>query len=257
MRILENVYQTLRLYIRLRPQELFLYVFLVAMAIRRRRRADLILLSIFIGSVLIFFSIIVHPNKFYYVFWMPFLAIWFGGFLQDICGRVNSARVLQPKRISNGALLFLVAVLTVYEGKAIEGAAQPAAIRNRIQMEDMIGAGRQFDDILPEEDIKIAGNFPFYLGMPLRLNYHGRFLNEPIVSYNWNAELPEALILLLDYHERWPEIADYINEHSFVAAACIPLAKMDNLFGHEQGKKIHCCLVFASRLCARHSAGFL
>ena len=242
VKILEDAFRTLRQYISQQPHELFLYVFLVAMAIGRRRRADLILLSIFIGSVLIFFSIIAHPNKYYYVFWMPFLAIWFGGFLQDICGRVNSARVLQPKRISNGALLFLVAVLTVYEGKAIEGAAQPAAIRNRIQLEDMIGAGRQFDDILPEEDIKIAGNLPFYLGMPLRLNYHGRFLHEPIVSYNWNAELPEALILLLDYHERWPEIADYINEHSFVAAACIPLTKMDNLFGNEQGKKFTAAL---------------
>ena len=201
VKILEDAFRMLRWYISQQPHELFLCVFLVAMAIGRRRRADRILLSIFIGSVLIFFSIIAHPNKHYHVFWMPFLAIWFGGFLQDICGRVNSARVLQPKRISNGALLFLVAVLMVYERKAIEGAAQPTAIRNRIQLEDMIGAGRQFDDILPEEDIKIAGNLPFYLGMPLRLNYHERFLNEPIVSYNWNAELPEALILLLDYHE--------------------------------------------------------
>ncbi len=237
VRILENVYQTLRLYIiRPRPQELLLYIFLVAMAIGRRRRADLILLSIFIGSVLIFFSISAHPNKFYYVFWMPFLAIWFGGFSQDICGRINSAKVFQPKRISNGALLFLVAVLTVYEGQAIEGAAQPTAIRNRIQLEDMIGAGRQLNDILPEEDIKIAGNFPFYLGMPLRLNYHGRHLNEPIFSYNWNAELPEALIFLLGYHERWLEIANYINLHSFVAAECIPSADLYSYFGWEQGQ---------------------
>ena len=64
-----------------------------------------------------------------------------------------------------------------------------------------------------------------------------RHLNEPIFSYNWNAEFPEALILLLDYHERWPDIADYINEHSFAAAECIPLGDMDNLFGHEQGKQ--------------------
>ena len=242
VRILENAYLLLRRYFHQQPQELFLYIFLIAMAIGRRKRVDLILLSIFIGSVLIFGIIMAHHNKYYFVFWMPFLAIWFGSFVQGICRQIKGAGIIQPKRISNGALLFLVAVLTVYEGKAIEGAAQPAAIRNRIQLEDMIGAGRQFDDILPEEDIKIAGNLPFYLGMPLRLNYHGRFLHEPIVSYNWNAELPEALILLLDYHERWPEIADYINEHSFVAAACIPLTKMDNLFGHEQGKKFTAAL---------------
>ena len=143
-----------------------------------------------------------------------------------------------------GQLLFLVVVLTVYEGQAIEGATDQQLIRNRIQFEDLIEAGRQFDDILPEEDIDIAGNFPFYLGMPLRLNYYGRFLNEPIVSHNWTAELPEALILLLDYHERWPEIADYINEHSFAAAECIPLANLDTIYGGSRVNKGYTATLF-------------
>ena len=232
-RILENAYLLLRRYIRQQPQEMFLYIFLIAMAIRRKKRADLILLSIFSGSWLIFSSIMAHPNKYYFVFWMPFLAVWFGGFLQSICGRGNRAGISQPNRISNGAVLFLVVILTMYEGRAIEVATDHGLLRGRQQFESLIEAGRRFDEILPEEDIDIVGNHPFYLGMPLRLNYHARFWHEPIVSYNWTAELPGAFILLLGYHERWPHIADYINEYSFVAAECIPLVDLDTLWGKQ------------------------
>ena len=85
VRILENVYQTLRLYIRLRPQELFLYVFLVAMAIFGRiddERADLILLSIFIGRRVDLFQYYRTPQQVLFGRLLDafFLAIWFGGF---------------------------------------------------------------------------------------------------------------------------------------------------------------------------------
>ena len=66
VRILENAYLLLRRYFHQQPQELFLYIFLIAMAIGRRKRVDLILLSIFIGSVLIFGIIMAHHNKYYF-----------------------------------------------------------------------------------------------------------------------------------------------------------------------------------------------
>ena len=233
-RIAENAYRMLRRYIIYQqPFELFLYIFLVAIAIIRRKRGDLILLSIFVGSLLVFVSIIAHQNKYYFVFWMPFLAVWFGGFTQDICGRVNCAGSFN-KRISNGALLFLVVILTMYEGRAIEVATNPSLIRRRQEFESLIEAGRRFDELLPdEEDIVIFGNLPFYLGMPLRVNYHARLFEEPIVSHDLSPQPPEAFILLLGYHEWWPHIADYINEYPFVAAECIPMGDLDAIWGRQ------------------------
>ena len=57
-----------------------------------------------------------------------------------------------------------------------------------------------------------------------------------MISSDWSAEPPEALIFLLGYHERWLEIANYINLHSFVAAECIPSADLYSYFGWEQGQ---------------------
>ena len=232
-RVVEIAYRMFRFYIHLQPLELFLYLFLVAIAIRRRKRADLILLSIFLGSLLLFVALIAHPNKYYFVFWMPFLAVWFGGFTQDICGRVNCAGSFH-KWISNGALLFLVVILTMYEGRAIEVATNPSLMRRRQEFESLIEAGRRFDELLPnEEDIVIRGNLPFYLGMPLRLNYHARLFEEPIVSHDLSPQPPSAFILLLPFHERWPHMADYINEYSFVAVECIPLGELYTIWGKQ------------------------
>ena len=127
--------------------------------------------------------------------------------------------------------LFLSTVLMFYVMEAFHDAAKPENIRNRNHLEKIIEAGRQFDEILPDDGIEIVGNFPFYLGMPKRLNYHARYLSEAIVSKNWTAAPPEALILVLGYHEQWPDIADYINEYSFVAVECIPLVDLDSYFG--------------------------
>ena len=59
------------------------------------------------------------------------------------------------------------------KGEPIEIAANHNVIRERRLFESLIEVGRRFDELLPDEDVTIAGRDVFYLGMPWQQNYYG------------------------------------------------------------------------------------
>ena len=236
IRIIEHVIQTLQHYFRKQTHEFFLLIFVLVATMMRKEKHDFTLLFIFGGSVVVFFAIIAHPNQYYYIFLMPFLSIWFGKLVQMINEISKSSFTNKTMFLSNGAILTLVLVLAIYTGRATEMAFHPENVRNISHLQEMIWAGRELNSKLPNEDVVIAGHFPFYLGMTNRLNYVGRYFAEPIVSLNnYPEDLAALIVLISDQND--PATAKFINSKSFVVIACIPLSNMDSLFGFGENRE--------------------
>lgn len=231
-----HILETLRVYFRTQTHEFILLIIVLVASLIKRRKQDYILLLIFFGSVVVFFFIIAHPNKYYYIFLMPFLSIWFGKLVQMINELSKSSLINKTIFLSNGAILTLVVVLVVYTGRATEMAFHPVNIRNRIHLQEMIQVGRELNTKLPNEDVVIVGHFPFYLGMTNRLNYVGRYYSESIVSLSsYPEDLAAFIVLISDQND--PVVAEFINSKSFVAIDCIPLSKIDSLFGFGENRE--------------------
>ena len=235
-RVFYNIYKLFRHFYVQNNFELFLSIIVVSGAILRRKKPDQFLLVVGGGSFLLLLLLMAHARASYFVFWMPLIAILFGALVQDLSKKRITDLDIPQFQLTNIAMLFLSFILVLYVIEAFRDASNSETIRNKNHLEVLVEAGQRLDEVLPEEDIKIIGNIPFYLGMPQRLNFQTRFWGEPILLEELKVDLPEALILVLGEPTQKADVARYIEMNDFSAVDCIPIPQMDSYFGKVMGE---------------------
>ncbi len=215
--------------------ELLLGLVVGTLALFRGKKSDRFLLIWFGSSLLLLFYIMAHPNRYYDQYAIPFLALWFGGALQDAC-RINGGGGEGLSRLGPGlsrcALLSLVTTMLILAIGVHSAASGPVNLAQRLEFERMIAIGREFDEYLPEEDIPILGNFPMFLGMTWRDNYRVNLISYPDPD---SGPIIEPLLGFIHYPRYYQSyyydiagIWRYIRENSFRPVVCIPLPDIND-----------------------------
>ena len=184
----------------LSPIEALLFVLVVIAELWRGRKMNSLLIALCAAGLLVLLvaSISAHFN-FYSVFLFPFYSVLFGGLVARLARQAGIPA--KDGVFPLGALTFLLALPALFAIQTIEAANFPPTQERMDFLQAMSAVGRDIDVLLPEEDIVVAGDKFFYMGMPQRLNYGALFLfgAEPGFLHEeptrWPLAEPAALIL--------------------------------------------------------------
>ena len=221
-RIFANIHNLLQLY---QPMEAYLGIVLTTIALYRRKREEFFLFFIFGCSVLLLVIILAHENRYYPQYWIPLWALWFGAAVQTLSqnmGRLTHQNDRRRLGMSNGAILFMVSALLMLTVLVYEKSNRPVNLRQRIEYESMVDAGRELDEYLPSEDIHILGNYPMLLSMLWRDNYHPKWRGQYLLPGKDGIK-PDAIIIVPDL-EPWSytaDLRDYLAANSYNPAVCL------------------------------------
>ena len=195
-----RVFATILMQFWLSPAEALLFVLVVIAELWRGRRMNSQLLALCGAGLLVILvaSVSVHFNH-YSVFLFPSYCVLFGGLVARLMRQAGIPA--KAGVIPLGALTLLLAVPALFAIQTIEAANFPPTQERMDFLQAMSAVGRDIDVLLPEEDIVVAGDKFFYMGMPQRLNYGALFLfgAEPGFLHEdptrWPMAEPAALIL--------------------------------------------------------------
>ena len=218
-----NILNMTKLYLYHLPHEFLLALLLPLTALLRKRPDERSLLFLLAGSLLIIGLLLSHINDFYFVFLMPFISLWFGAWLGDISNTTARVAANGSLRLSFMAGYILCAVLSLYVLQTIAMANYSGGLRRREQVQAMSDAGRAINRLLPEEDIVVAGQEGYYLGMPQRLNYGSSFSFTWGQPEYWPLAEPQAIIVTLGVDESYSDLDRWLIDHNFQPARCFTL----------------------------------
>ena len=215
-----NVLNMAKLYLYHLPHELLLALFLPVTALLRRRPDERSLLFLLAGSVLLIGLMLGHVNEFYFVFLFPFISLWFGAWLAEIPVMPTGTAAKGEKRLSFMATYLLCAVLVLYIIQTFAAANFSGAVRKREQLQLMSAVGREIDEVLPAEDVVVAGQEGYYLGMPQRLNYGSSFSFTWEQPEYWPLAEPQAIIVTFGVDDSYTDLDRWLFERDFRPARC-------------------------------------
>lgn len=187
----------------------------MAAAFLRRRVADRYLLAITLLSFGILLFLITHNAPYYYLFYMPFVALFGGALLAQFSSELDSARVRWAGLVAAAAVGVLFMAHTVL---VASNASEQSA-------EDFRQVGRAVAQRVPPE-VTIAGWQAYYLGMPEREhfiateNFYYDYLGTPD---QWGIPKPEAVILTRGLDDNQPRIYNYLQTMGLRPAYCFPM----------------------------------
>ena len=168
-------------------------------------------------------SVYAHFN-FYSVFLFPFYCVLFGG----LVARLTRQGGIPAKAgvIPLGALTLLLAVPALFALQTVEAAHFPPTLARMHFLEAMSAVGHEIDALLPADDIVVAGDRAFYMGMPQRLNYGALFLYDDEPGFlqddpgRWALAEPGALILGRGAAAEIPGLSAWLQEREFRIVHC-------------------------------------
>ena len=209
----------------LNPAEALLFVFVVIAELWRGRKMNGLLLALCAAGLLVMFvaGVFVHFN-FYSVFLFPFYCVLFGGMVARLTrqGGIPAKAGVIPL----GALTLLLAVPALFALQTVEAAHFPPTLARMHFLEAMSAVGHEIDALLPADDIVVAGDRAFYMGMPQRMNYGALFLhsNDPGFLQDdpgrWPLAEPGALILGRGAAAEIPGLNAWLQEREFRVVRC-------------------------------------
>ena len=221
-------WKSLQLYTFINPYEVLILILGAGFAIRRRLAGDRLLLLLFFGALGIIALILAHINHYYFIFTMPFVCLFFGaGFASRTRAIGKQANHTKPQFNITGVFI-VVCVLQLYAIQVGESARQPDSIIRLKEQHEFAEIGRAIDELLPQEEIVIAGDSSYYLGMAHRLNYWSTFSFAWGLSEYWPLDPPQAIIVTLDQDEGYSGLAEWLVEYDFRAVACYPVTSARN-----------------------------
>ena len=219
---LSNVLAQLKIYLYSAPAEVLLLVAGIVAALLRRNAADRLLLWLCGGALLLIALMLGHVNDYYLVFLYPFFCLWFGAWLANFF-RDDARPPAGMVRLSAAALFVLLATLCLYTIFGHARAQETNLRRNQAEILRLEAIGREIDAMLPAEDIVVAGDPGYYLGMPQRLNYGVNFSFTWRQPEYWAFAEPQAIIVTLGVDDSYSDLDSWLLEHEFRPARCFAL----------------------------------
>ena len=209
----------------LSPAEALLFVLVVIAELWRGRKMNGLLIALCAAGLLVMLvaSVSAHFN-FYSVFLFPFYCVLFGG----LVARLTRQGGIPAKAgvIPLGALTLLLAVPALFALQTVEAAHFPPTQARMDFLEAMSAVGRDIDTLLPADDIVVAGDRAFYMGMPQRLNFGALFLFRDEPGFldedpaHWPLAEPGALILGRGAAAEIPGLNAWLKEREFRVVRC-------------------------------------
>lgn len=218
-----NLWKMAQLYMFTNVFEFVILVVIVIYMCLSRNKAEKILLVTYFGSFVLIFSQLAHVNEFYWVFTMPFISIGFGAFSRALGVSLPKGKIGKVG-LSFGGVFVLLTVLITYTLQAYQSANDVKSKERWDQTQTLAAIGREINLFLSNEDIVIAGDGGYYLGMPERLNYWTSFSFTWEIPKYWPLDPPQAIIVTLGQDEGYSGLAEWLVEHEFQAIECYPLA---------------------------------
>ena len=217
------MWKSIQLYAFINPYEMGILLISASLAFWRNRAADRLLLFVMIGALSLIALTLAHINDYYFIFLMPFICLFFGaGFVDSACA---AGQQLKNETLSLGiwGIFIVLCALQLFTAQAYEVSQRPDTLIRLAEQREMAAIGRAIDELLPQEEIVIAGDSGYYLGMPQRLNYWGTFSFTWALPKSWPLDPPQAIIVTLGLDEGYSGLADWLMEYDFRAIACYPV----------------------------------
>lgn len=215
-----NLVHMARLYLYHLTHEFLLVLPVTGLTLWQWRRVDRPLLAVFLGSALLIGLVLGHVNEYYFLFFLPFICIWFGAWLARLRPAAAGALPRGAVRLSFVATYLLGATLLLYALQAAVMANSAGLMRARAVMQRLEAAGREIDALLPAGDIVVAGHAGYYAGMPQRLNYASGFSFTWEQPAYWPLAEPQAIIFSRGVDEGYSGLGHWLRERDFRAAGC-------------------------------------
>ena len=210
-------------YIFINPFEMILFLIVSINALWMRRKGDILLLGIWGGALFLIGIFLAHFGSHYYFFLFPMILILFGAWITDVFGKLAKDTKGNGFRLPIGASYLLISVLCLYSIQSMITAYSKAAIQQREFINRYVEIGREVNEMLPPEEIVIAGDNAYYLGMSHRLNYWDTFSFTWGLPEYWPPDPPQAIIVTLGLDEGYSGLADWLLQYDFQAVACYPI----------------------------------
>ena len=210
-------------YIFINPFEVILFLIVSINAIWRRRKGDILLLGIWGCALFLIGIFLAHYTSHYYIFLFPMISILFGAWIAGVFGKLAKDTKGNGFQLPIGASYLLIGVLFLYSIQSMITANSEAAIQQRELMNRYVEIGREVNEMLPPEEIVIAGDNVYYLGMSHRLNYWNTFSFTWGLPEYWPLDPPQAIIVTLGGDEGYSGLADWLLQYDFQAVACYPI----------------------------------
>ncbi len=214
-----NISLQLKIYLYSAPVELVLLAIALVAALARRTAADRLLLSLAVGAMAIVGLFFAHVNDFYLIFVFPIFAIWFGAWLGKFFGDYHDPSS-QGVHLSGAGLFVLLASIFLYAFFFHARSLENGLLNHRTQIWEMERIGREINNLLPNEDVVVAGDPGYYLGMPHRLNYATTFSFTWGLPGYWAFDAPQAVIVTVGIDDGYSNLDTWLVDHNFQPARC-------------------------------------
>lgn len=222
------LWKSLELYAYINPYEMAIFIGSVLLAILRKQEEDLFLLFVLFVALLVISVVLAHINKYYFIFFMPFICI-LGG--KAFAGKHRVRDKTHPEKSRSVSLLSIavfVLILQLFIIQLFEVTNRQDSHVILTEQREKAAIGSEIDQLLPIEEIVIAGDSGYFTGMHHRLNYWSSFSFTWEVPDYWPLDPPQAIIVTLGGDDGYSGLADWLVENDFQAIECYSISKARN-----------------------------
>lgn len=200
------------------PYVLFSAAFGLMLALRQDRAAARSSLTIAVGGGILILLMLAHFSVQYFVFFLPFFCLFAGTGLAGLFPTPETTASPGTTSMSLGTL-FVVAAFVLLNTLQLDETATLQQESNE-RAEAIVSIGQEIDQMLPAEDIVVAGTPEFYLGMTWRLNYSGLCGFTYSDPAYWPLDKPQAVLSTPGWDKGCDLLADWLIDHDFQPARC-------------------------------------
>jgi hypothetical protein len=149
-----------------------------------------------------------HNNPYYWIFFMPFVALLTGGLVTSVGGRTA-----RPNLVQAALIMTLIALLVSFTITAVP----------EQNADELIEMGYIIDELLPAEIQTVAGWQTYFYGLyPRVMPSTENFYMAPVSEWH-GVEPPQAIIVTTGLDDSHPQLWDYIRDNQMQPAYCFPL----------------------------------
>ncbi|HLV33836.1 MAG TPA: hypothetical protein VKY59_01930, partial [Spirillospora sp.] len=183
------------------PLEFTLLVGGLAAAAWRGFRQQIIhdrrLLALALLSVGVLAALMTHNNPYYWIFFMPFVALLTGGLVVSVGGRAAG-----PNLVQVALIMTLISLLVSFTITAVP----------EQNADELIEMGYIIDELLPAEIQTVAGWQTYFYGLyPRVIPSTENFYMAPVSEWR-GVEPPQAIIVTTGLDDSHPQLWDYIRD---------------------------------------------